>query len=92
MKNQVWFKPKTHGYGSYPASWKGWALIVVFGLVQLAMAIMLLVPHGSQAETVDLTRVAAFMLGTAVLTGLFLWLCKLKTGGEWRWRWGENNK
>ena len=23
----AWFKPKTHGYGASPASWKGWVAI-----------------------------------------------------------------
>lgn len=88
----TWFKPKTHGYGAYPTSWKGWALIAVFGVLQMLLAIGLLVPPALGGQAVDLTRISAFLLGTAVLTALFLWLTKRKTEGEWRWRWprGEN--
>lgn len=92
MTHDFWFKPKTHGYGAYPTSWKGWALIAAFGLIQLALAFALLVPAGAQAEPVDLARVAGFVLGTAIITATFIWLCKLKTDGQWQWRWPGREK
>lgn len=87
-----WFKPKTHGYGAYPTSWKGWALIGVFALLQLAMASVLLVPDAAGQQTVDLTRLAGFLLGTAVITAAFLWICMRKTDGEWGWRWPKRTE
>ncbi len=82
-----WFKPKTHGYGAYPTSWKGWLLIAAFGVLQMLLAIGLLVPPARAGQPVDLAQITTFLLGTAVLTAIFLWLCKRKTDGEWRWRW-----
>lgn len=87
MSSDFWFKPKTHGYGAYPANWKGWAAIVVFALVQLALAVGLLVPMTAWGQPPGLTAVAAFMLGTAVITAAFISVTKSKTDGEWRWRW-----
>lgn len=87
MTHDFWFKPKIHGYGAYPTSWKGWALIAVFGFAQLVLAFGLLLPADAMGQVLDLTKVAAFMLGTAAITSVFIWICKLKTDGEWKWRW-----
>lgn len=30
-----WFSPKTHGWGLYPTSWRGWITVVVFFVVEV---------------------------------------------------------
>ncbi len=87
MGEDFWFKPKTHGYGGYPANWKGWAAIGVFAVVQLFLVVGLLVPVTVWGQPPGLTAIAVFMLGTAVITAAFISVTKSKTDGEWRWRW-----
>ena len=85
-----WFKPKTYGYGASPANWKGWAAIIVFVLIVLAFTHVLIVrPSASEAGPSG-AQVVAFLLlfGASILA--FIRLCKAKTDGEWRWRWGKD--
>ena len=42
MPNDHWFTPKTHGYGAYPTSWKGWALIGAFLAIDLVLVLALI--------------------------------------------------
>ena len=74
-----WFKPKTHGYGAYPTTWHGWALIAVFVLGQLALAHALLPAAGGS--------IGPWLAGSALMTVTFIWVSKVKTDGDWRWRW-----
>jgi hypothetical protein len=87
MSGDFWFRPKTQGYGAYPANWKGWAAVIVFALVQLALVVGLLAPGTEWGQAPGLTAVGAFMLGTACITAVFISLTRAKTDGEWRWRW-----
>jgi hypothetical protein len=77
MSGEMWFRPKRYGYGATPVTWKGWAFIGLTVLAQIATALLFLPRHR-----------AAFFLS------LFVWLvalavvARLKTEGEWHWRWG----
>ncbi|MBO0766365.1 MAG: hypothetical protein J2P50_17490 [Hyphomicrobiaceae bacterium] len=86
---EYWFKPHASGYGAAPANWKGWAalagyIVVVLALVGPLTAWPADLPAGPAAWQV----VTAFGM-TAALTLGFLRLCRAKTEGEWRWRWGK---
>ena len=84
-----WFKPKTHGYGAYPLNWKGWALTVGYGVAIMPFSLLMLWPEESGG--VDWLRVALWLVLLTLITAGFVWLCKIKTDGPWRWRWGEKN-
>jgi hypothetical protein len=58
----------------------------------MALAVVTLFPPAASGGAADLTRLAAFGLGTAVLTAGFIWICKLKTDGDWHWRWTVREK
>lgn len=75
---RYWFKQKIYGYGAGPpVTWQGWVLLLGF----LAMVgLMLVVFHGRPGWA----SVAVF-----ILTIPFLFICRAKTEGGWRWRWGS---
>lgn len=86
-----WFKPKTYGYGAAPKTWKGWASIPVFMLAQFVLLWpWLLSPALAGEEPTTAGLVATFGL-SAVLAAGFVWLCKVKTEGDWAWRWGDKD-
>ena len=89
MTDQHWFIPKSHGYGATPANWKGWA--ATFGYVASVISItlpLMIWPVGSPTEP-TLGHVLLWAALVASLTAAFVKLSKLKTDGEWRWRWGN---
>lgn len=82
-----WFKPKTMGYGAYPVSWQGWALIAAFVVGDLALAYATLGPAMFAGVPPGTTSLMLFLSGTVALTTAFLFVCRRKTDGTWRWRW-----
>ena len=83
-----WFKPKSHGYGATPSNWKGWAATGVFTLLVAVLTwVMLVAPAlGGNAPSAGDFAIW-FAVDFALIVG-FVWLTKVKTEGEWRWRWG----
>lgn len=73
-----WFAPHLFGYGATPVTWQGWALILGFVAVIVALNAVL---------ANDLTRVIV----SVGLTVPFLVIAYLKTDGGWHWRWGVRN-
>lgn len=82
-----WFKPKTHGYGAYPSNWKGWAATFGFVVVVTLVSVWMLWPDENGG--IGWVRIGLCVVVEIVLTLGFVWLCKVKTDGPWRWRWGE---
>jgi hypothetical protein len=78
-----WFRPKRYGYGATPVTWQGWALIlgVVAAMVAVSFYLRLTEPHFWA-----LALLIAFDM--IALATLFI-VCRHKTDGEWRWRWGD---
>jgi hypothetical protein len=78
-----WFKPKRYGYGATPTTWQGWTVTLGTVAVMVAVSICL------RLDGRDYWGLAA-MLGFDVLALVFLFIvCRRKTEGEWRWRWGD---
>lgn len=77
---EYWFKPRRYGYGATPTSWQGWAVVAAFVLVLLGTAKVLITdahPHPGLFIVAVLAEVAGLIL-----------VCRAKTDGAWRWRWG----
>ena len=72
---EYWFVPHAFGVGARPVTWQGWALTL--GFVALVTAVARLLP-GNEPK---------FAVGLA-LTVLFVVICRRKTDGGLRWRWG----
>lgn len=81
-----WFIRKTYGYGWVPASWQGWASMVVY----TALIVFAVVRHDANSYSGSDTLYAAvpeFALYTALLIILCIW-----KGEKPRWQWGQEKK
>ncbi|CDX58162.1 conserved hypothetical protein [Mesorhizobium plurifarium] len=78
MTGDKWFRPKRHGYGAAPDNWKGWAFVIAWIPIAVALSAGL-IDLGAPAWLIILVVVA--------LTGATIPLIKAKTDGDWRWRW-----
>lgn len=83
-----WFRPKRYGYGAEPANWRGWVATVIYLAIALAIAWagMIAPALEGREQTTILPWIALFGVTLA-----FIWLCRVKSDGEWRWRWGLND-
>jgi hypothetical protein len=78
----AWFRAKRYGYGAgLPFKWQGWMLLAAY-LTSLAGIGFLSRQDGA------LPRASAFAL-ILVITGYFIVICRNRTEGGWRWRWGK---
>ncbi len=79
-----WFRPKKYGYGATPVTWQGWAItLAVPALVALSIVAM--------NVFVDRANAAAWLAWAGfviVITAAFVRVSRVRTAGEWRWRWG----
>lgn len=86
----AWFKPKRYGYGATPIAWQGWAIVVAFLAVVLALAWTLI--GFDRANPPDESTLVLFFTSVAILAAAVWIISKRTTDGEWRWRWGEDNR
>lgn len=84
---EYWFKPKTHGWGAAPINWKGWALTLALPVLLTIVALPLMI-WPALAGDLGFGRIAIWLIVNVVAVLAFLRLCRAKTDGEWRWRWG----
>jgi hypothetical protein len=83
-----WFKPKRYGYGATPITWEGWAATLgVCGVVIGSICAMNLLVDRS-----DFVAWIIWAAVIAVMTFSFVQISRRRTDGEWRWRWGADNK
>lgn len=69
-----WFKPKAFGYGATPVTWQGWAVVAGFVLLVGAITRVALPDH------------PLFLLLLTPVALALIWISRIKTDGEWRWR------
>ena len=75
-----WFAPKRYGLGTgLPIRWQGWALLIGFVALIIAVAIEF---KGSPVLA------AAIIVPASIL---FLIVSVKTTRGGWRWRWGHDD-
>ncbi|MDH4744611.1 hypothetical protein OMP43_11340 [Sphingomonas sp. CBMAI 2297] len=74
-----WFRPKRFGFGATPVTWQGWAATLAFGA-----AAGLIVNFAVHRERLWLVLLVP-------LIAVFLWLVAVKTDGDWRFRWGNDD-
>jgi hypothetical protein len=81
---EYWFEPKWYGYGvGWPIAIQGWLV--------LAGYIAVLALCGALVEwDTSIGRLAAAFIFVPATTGLVM-ICKVRTRGGWRWRWGERD-
>lgn len=82
MKNKLWFRAKTYGWGWVPCSWEGWT---VTGLYVAGVALFAgTLDEYSPAREIMFT----FVLPVALLTSMLIRLA-YKKGEKPSWRWGK---
>ena len=81
--NEYWFRPKTYGYGATPTTWQGWA-VTIGSVIVIAAAALLILSYRGQSPA---AWIIFFAFEALVLAALWI-VCRRKTEGEWRWRWG----
>ncbi len=83
MENKkLWFKSKKFGYGWYPCSWEGWA---VLGLFTISVVV-----HTYNATSIA-NSAKDIVLGINIpilIDVIFLIIICWTKGEEARWRWG----
>lgn len=82
----LWFRNKTYGWGWYPATWQGWAVLAVFIALLVVNALAL---TGTAEPTPSM--LAWFFAREAALVLLLIVVC-YKTGEKPRWQWGKTPK
>jgi hypothetical protein len=83
---RYWFRPKRYGYGATPVTWEGWVLTAgIAAVVALSVVAINLLA--------DRSNVGAWLAWAAFTAIAVLWMvriCRQRTNGEWRWRWGQH--
>ena len=85
-KKLLWFKAKSFGWGWYPCTWQGWAILTAYTVV---FATTLTIMMNSKIEDNNYW-VIYICWSVALFTGL-LWVC-YKYGEKPSWRWGNKRK
>ena len=76
MKNKIWFRRKLYGWGWYPVTWEGWAVILVWALIFTSLV--------AKMEYEGLNNI----LFVLISVGLLIYVC-YKKGEKPRWQWGK---
>jgi hypothetical protein len=80
---KLWFKAKRYGYGWYPASWQGWTVMLIYGILFACLVV---------AFEFNLYRphvVAWYLTGVGIITAALI-IVAAKKGEKARWRWGAD--
>lgn len=75
-----WFKPKTHGWGFTPASWRGWAATIVFVLIAAPATVYLRAVYGRATAFEALAVLIAGFVVLGSFTGAAGWWRRIGRG------------
>ena len=78
---KLWFRNKRYGWGWVPATWQGWAVILLYAA--LAVACGLTIDDSSPPREIAFT----FVLPVLLLTVALFRVCR-RYGEKPEWRWG----
>ena len=79
-KKQIWFKRKLYGYGWYPSTWQGWAIIACWAAL-FFLGITFFAEH------------IIFPIFVFIITGILIIICyKYGETPRWQWRKDKDNK
>ena len=81
-----WFKPRRYGSGATPVTWQGWAMIVAF---PVACGLMALALFAWLPPALGFILFAILLPATAFA---FIAFARKKTDGQWRSRWGGDDR
>ncbi len=78
--NKIWFKAKKYGWGWYPATWEGWAVILIYLLI---LSVLIYIFNSNIEKFLDIYLVSVF-----TLTGILIYI-SYKKGEKPGWHWGD---
>lgn len=78
QQKKLWFRAKQYGWGWYPATWEGWAVMIGFILLVFGIA------YAFSPE--NPANVAPFLGSIFVSVAALMALC-YRTGEKPEWRW-----
>lgn len=79
---KIWFKAKRYGYGWYPATWQGWTVMGIYGIL-LACLIAAFESNLNRPHAV-----IYYLIGVGLIT-VALIIVAAKKGEPAHWRWGK---
>lgn len=85
MQRKLWFKAKHYGWGWYPASWQGWAVILLYIAAVLTASF-------SVDETVSAGDFSLQFFPMMIALTIFLIVICYISGEAPRWRWGKEEE
>lgn len=88
MEKEIWFKRKRYGWGWYPATWQGWAVLCIW-IVLFVCGEVIFMRH--LEEGASWHTVAAFLVYTSVLVSGLIGI-SYRYGEKPRWQWGDATK
>lgn len=80
-KNKLWFRAKTFGWGWYPVSWEGWAVIALY-IAAVGVHIRNIDIYIYSGNDILTSLTIPFVINTIFL--LIICYCR---GEKPRWRW-----
>jgi membrane-associated phospholipid phosphatase len=83
QEKKYWFKAKSYGYGWYPASWQGWAILILF-IAAIVYNFFRIDAAQHSVSDVLMSFVPETLLLVALLV-LIAWI----TGEKASWKWGD---
>ncbi|GAB6853757.1 hypothetical protein [Asaia astilbis] len=89
QSRQAWFAAKRYGYGAgMPIAWQGWiALFSLMAVVSLPFYALVFLPVSQPGLVISALCVVDLL---AIIA--FGWICRSRTEGGWRWRWGDEGR
>ena len=82
---EYWFRPKRYGYGATPVTWQGWAVTLANRARVVAISLLSDGLDGAKPSG-PWSRCLPSMRPSSQRSVI---ICRRKTDGEWRWRWGD---
>ena len=87
VQRKAWFAPKRYGYGAgMPITWQGWVSGLLFTAISASPWLMLGRALPDRHHAVGAIGLGALVDAVALAT--FSRVCRPRTVGGWRWRWG----
>ncbi len=83
MQDKFWFKTKQYGWGWYPATWQGWAVLAMY-IFTLFSIVTFVDNHAHSASD----ALMGFFPSAYILTVFLIIIC-YATGQKPRWQWGS---
>lgn len=83
MNTRLWFRAKRFGYGWYPCTWQGWAILLMY-VFAITADVVFMNNHSHSVSDMLMNWFPRFY----ILTVFLIIICDAK-GEKATWRWGK---